>query len=300
MANDWRETVETVLALQDDPDMDTSPGPALQWYPAQWAGDPAVQLMSMEARGIHHHLLMVAWRGFALDERAVPCSLPDDSEMLRALCQHPAGWDGSWPQVARAWKAHAGRLWSLGLCRSYLAQMTKRRAARESAAVRWGSERNANASRKDANASRGRANASKIDALPLHASSSPSDKDKEATLPLAGGEATPPKLNEQALKIQRLEAYHIENGAKPPAPKILARWLKVLGGEVEALAFLADMANRGHLGNMEYCGKVATSWSNGSKPKPTGKPRVGALESDRVRRLAEEAAFRKANGIPDW
>ena len=59
MANDWRETVQTVLDLQADEDMKTAPGPSLQWYPQQWLGDPAVQLMSMVARGCHHHLLML-------------------------------------------------------------------------------------------------------------------------------------------------------------------------------------------------------------------------------------------------
>lgn len=137
MANDWRDVVGEVLALQGDPEMKTNPGPALQWYPAQWLGDAAVQLMSMEARGVHHHLLMTAWKGFSVDGDAVPCSIPEDAEVLKAICHHPARWAEVWPQVARAWKALGGRLWNLGLCREYLRQMAKRRSSKGSADARW-------------------------------------------------------------------------------------------------------------------------------------------------------------------
>lgn len=161
MANDWREIVEAVIALQSD-DMKTDPGPSLQWYPQQWLGDPAVQLMGMLARGCHHHLLMVAWKGFALDEDPIPCSLPDDGALLRSLCQTPAGWGDIFEEIRRGWKAHNGRLWNLGLCRSYLHQMTNRRGAKKAADARWGNAhtgRNANASKIDANASKGLAEA---------------------------------------------------------------------------------------------------------------------------------------------
>lgn len=161
MANDWRQAVESVLELQTD-EMSTAPGPALQWYPQQWLGDPAVQLMGMTARGCHHHLLMVAWKGFDLDEDPVPCSLPDDSDLLKALCQHPAEWESLYLEIRRGWKARAGRLWNLGLCRSYLQQMSKRRSAKESADARWKREQaknDANAPPKDANAPGGDATA---------------------------------------------------------------------------------------------------------------------------------------------
>lgn len=177
MANDWRQTVDAVIALQSDEELKTAPGPSLQWYPTQWLGDPAVQLMGMTARGCHHHLLMIAWKGFDLDEGAVPCSVPDASPLLKALCQHPADWEGVFEEIRRGWKARGGRLWNLGLCRSYLAQMAKRRTATasgraggEAKAAALASEREAkagdvlpenvaNASEPLANAMGGQANA---------------------------------------------------------------------------------------------------------------------------------------------
>lgn len=156
MANDWRTTVDEVLALQAIDGIDTSPAPGFQWFPQQWLGDAAVLLMSWRARGIHHHLLMIAWKGFDLDEDAVPCSLPDDEGMLKALCQQPAEWADLWPQVKRGWKARKDRLWNIGLCRSYLRQMKTRRVRKAAADARWGREQcktDANASNQDANAS---------------------------------------------------------------------------------------------------------------------------------------------------
>lgn len=157
MANDWRETVEAVIDLQADKDMKTAPGPSLQWYPQQWLGDPAVQLMSMPARGCHHHLLMLAWKGFDPDPATSPppCSLPEDHSILKALCQHPADWEEIFQQVGVAWKWFDGRIWNLGLCRSYLQQMKTRRGkqkgGRARAAQQQGSK-SANGGRVSANA----------------------------------------------------------------------------------------------------------------------------------------------------
>lgn len=138
MANDWRMTVQAVIDLQADEDMKTAPGPSLQWYPQQWLGDPAVQLMSMAARGCHHHLLMLAWKGFEIDpERAaVPCSLPDSPAALKALCHHPEGWVEIYTQVLVGWKDLDGRIWNLGLCRSYLQQMKTRRGKQKGGRAR--------------------------------------------------------------------------------------------------------------------------------------------------------------------
>lgn len=138
MANDWRETVQAVLDLQADEDMKTAPGPSLQWYPQQWLSDPAVQLMSMTARGCHHHLLMVAWKGFDADPdaEAVPCSLPATAGTLKALCQHPEGWAEVYEEVKVGWKDLDGRIWNLGLCRSYLHQMKNRRGKQKGGRAR--------------------------------------------------------------------------------------------------------------------------------------------------------------------
>lgn len=156
MANDWRLTVDAVLELQESAEMDTSPAPSLQWFPQQWLGDPAVQLMGWTARGIHHHLLMVAWKGFDLDGDAVPCSLPGDASLIAGICQQPPEWDTIWGSISRAWKHYRGRWWNLGLCRSYLSQMDKRRVRKGAADARWAkrdSKADANASKRDANAS---------------------------------------------------------------------------------------------------------------------------------------------------
>jgi len=155
MANDWRETVDAVIDLQAD-EMNTEPGPSLQWYPQQWLGDQMVALMDFQAQGVHHHLLMIAWKGFDLDEDPIPCSIPDDPDLIGDLVKLPE-WDSCWRQVARAWKRYKGRLWNVGLCRSYIHQMQNRRGAKKAADARWGNAQcatDANASKKDANASR--------------------------------------------------------------------------------------------------------------------------------------------------
>ena len=182
MATQWRATVDAVIELQGG-ELDARPAPGLQWFPSQWLGDAAVQLMGWTARGLHHHLLMVSWKGFDLDDDAIPASLPDDMELLAAICQHPDGWDDLWRQIARAWKLYEGRWWNLGLCRSYLAQMKKRAKAKSSADARWGQE-HANASPGHANASLQHANAPKTDAPESprecsSSSSSPSSSDPE-------------------------------------------------------------------------------------------------------------------------
>jgi hypothetical protein len=182
MANDWRALVDEVIELQRDPEMKTAPGPAFQWYPQQWLGDPAVQLMSWEARGVHHHLLMLAWKGFDLDEDPVPCSIPGDPAVLSALCHHPGRWDVLWEQIARAWKAHESRLWNLGLVRSYLAQMSTRRSRKKAANARWGNRAckpDAFASTAHANASTEHANASSVHSS---SSSSPSSERSQRDL----------------------------------------------------------------------------------------------------------------------
>ena len=141
MGNDWHDAVDQVLQLQEDPDIDTTPGPSLQWYPEKWMSDPTVMLMGMAARGVHFHLLNLAWKGFSVEGDAPPCSLDPDPEILRAICQRPEAWDEIWPEVKRAWKEYRDRLWNLGLCRAYLSQMDNRRrrsrAGKKAAHARW-------------------------------------------------------------------------------------------------------------------------------------------------------------------
>lgn len=141
MGNDWHDVVDRVLQLQEDPDIDSKPGPSLQWYPEKWMSDPTVMLMGMAARGVHFHLLNLAWKGFSIEGDAPPCSLDPDPEILRAISQRPNSWDEIWPEVKRAWKEYRDRLWNLGLCRAYLSQMENRRrrsrAGKKAAQARW-------------------------------------------------------------------------------------------------------------------------------------------------------------------
>ncbi len=197
MANDWRKIVADVIEIQEDAEIDSSPGPALQWYPSQWLSDPAVQLMSMAARGVHHHLLMVAWKGFDLDDKAIPCSIPDDADLLKALCQHPQEWELMWPMVRRGWKSSGERLWNLGLCRVYLDQMKRRRSAKRSADARWMrsvSGRNAPGSLGDANASESHAVASNLQCSSSSSSSS-SSKEEETQASLPTGDTLRPAID---------------------------------------------------------------------------------------------------------
>lgn len=325
MANDWRETVEEVLALQDDPDMKTNPGPALQWYPAQWLGDAAVQLMSMEARGVHHHLLMTAWKGFAVDGDAVPCSLPEDAEVLKAICHHPTRWAEVWPQVARAWKALGGRLWNLGLCREYLRQMAKRRSSKGSADARW----NRSESEKDANASRGHANASHPDAtvpnlecssgFRLQASATPAKKDTCAE-PLEAERSTPPAVGwipytgqDPTRRQSRAVPEQVESGEPEPWSEmaILETDLGPLrkaypGVNVDtelAKARSWCLANGTKRKTVRGIPKFLNAWmeraqnGHGIKPVHRNRPRVMADDVTRARRDAEDAAARKEWGL---
>jgi hypothetical protein len=119
MANGWESVVAEVVALQSSPG-DWRPGPGFQWFPKQWLGDDVVLMMSIPARGYHHHLIQMAW------QQDPPCSLPDDQLILRGWCGHPTDWADLWQQISRAWRLLDGRWWQVGLCRAYLEQMRLR------------------------------------------------------------------------------------------------------------------------------------------------------------------------------
>lgn len=225
MANDWRETVDEVLWLHQDSDFDTAPGPALQWYPAQWLGDAAVQLMSLEAEGAHHRLLMLAWKGLDLDEDPVPCSIPDDVELLGDVCRaDPERWPRIWRQVSRGWRRHQGRLWNLGLCREYVKQMGKRLQSKRNADARWAAERKrAAAQNGDANAQPTDANAGDLQCSSSSSSSSSSIPDKkeerEAGDTLPGVEPTEPEPKKARYQEEVLMCWRYFQDVALPAFK---------------------------------------------------------------------------------
>ena len=225
MANDWRDLVDEVIALQSAPGVDTAPAPSLQWFPQQWLGDAAVQLMTMTARGCHHHLLMTAWKGFDFDGNAIPCSLPDDEDILGSVCQYPEEWPRLWSQVRRAWKLREGRWWNLGLVKSYLRQMEKRAKATASADARW-SKKNANASKSDANASKSDANAGQTQCSSASASASaPATKEEnpKKDSPCSTSSNAPPKRT----KRQHFDFWWEEYPRKVGKPKAIEHWMKI-------------------------------------------------------------------------
>lgn len=172
MANSWETLVDQVISLQEEPGFDASSPPAVQWYFSQWYSDDVVMMMGWPARGIHHHLLGVAWR------QRPPCSLPNDQRKLKALCQHPAGWDEIWLEVQDAWRERAGRLWQVGLVKGYLSSMVVRRSRTASSRKRWETK------------------AVRANGLQMHESRTPAPPTQPGNTPQTGPENTP----ENALK----------------------------------------------------------------------------------------------------
>ncbi|MCP3961350.1 MAG: hypothetical protein GY719_26175 [bacterium] len=106
----------------DDLEFEIAPGPAAQWYFADWLADRAVRRMSSTARGVHMDSLSYAWGD------RVPCSLPaDDDELLMGAKGIPAGQEAAVAaEAATAWEQVGGRLWQRGLLKTYLSQLWKR------------------------------------------------------------------------------------------------------------------------------------------------------------------------------
>lgn len=78
--------------------------------------------------------------------------------------------------------------------------------------------------------------------------------------PPAGGAPPAKPLNPQAAKVKRLEEFYREQGAKPPEPGVLAKWMAKLGGVENALLFLDDMHGKGKLGQHSFCWECAKDW----------------------------------------
>jgi uncharacterized protein YdaU (DUF1376 family) len=109
-----------------------SHAPSFQFYPKQWLGDDTVMLMDWDARGMHVHLLCIAW------QQDPPCTLPNDDTTLRKWCGHPQRWKKVRPQVLRAWKLVDGRFVQEGLLREWEKQRQYSESRRVAAEARWG------------------------------------------------------------------------------------------------------------------------------------------------------------------
>lgn len=166
MANDWRQAVDQLLELQASAEMNTEPGDGFVFFPEKWLGDQLVTMMRLDSQGAHIRLLALAWRGFDLDPdtKKIPCSIPLDEELLCSLVGNPESWDRIWPQLKRVWREHNGRLWCMGLVRSYLKQMQGRRIKKKAASARWDAPARAVQCRDHAGASSSDAPACETDA----------------------------------------------------------------------------------------------------------------------------------------
>lgn len=109
-----------------------SHAPAFQFYPKQWLGDDKILGMDWDARGMHVHLLCIAW------QQSPPCSLPDDDAALRKWCGNPKRWRKVKDQILSAWKMIDGRWVQEGLLREYEKQRQYSQSRREAAEARWG------------------------------------------------------------------------------------------------------------------------------------------------------------------
>lgn len=94
--------------------------PAFQWYPKQYLADDKVLAMDWDARGMHVHLLNIAW------QQQPPGSIPDDIRIVRQWLGLPSGfadadrvWGRVWPQIKTAWALKDGRWFNFGLVRSW-------------------------------------------------------------------------------------------------------------------------------------------------------------------------------------
>lgn len=138
-----------------------SGAPAFQFYPKQWLGDDKILLMDWDARGMHMHLICIAW------QQDPPCTLPDDDELWRRWCGNPRAerWRKIKHQIQNAYQLRDGRWVQDGLLRQYEKQRQYAQSRREAAEARWGKQ--------DAYASRTQ---SVRNALPLQSSSSIKNK----------------------------------------------------------------------------------------------------------------------------
>ena len=90
--------------------------PYFPWYYDVWLTDEHVQAMDWEARGMHHHLIMIAWKN-----RRYPCTIPKEEEAIRSILYNASdeSWARAWPKIRPAWKTKGERLVNSGLLEVY-------------------------------------------------------------------------------------------------------------------------------------------------------------------------------------
>lgn len=138
--------------------------PAFQFYPKQWLGDDNVMLMDFDARGMHVHLMCIAW------QQTPPCSIPSDDAIIRKWCgdfKDDKSWERAKQQVFRAWKKRRGRWYQEGLLSQFHKQQRFIKSRSDNARIGWLKKRK-NASAKHMH--------SIADGLHLQSSSSISNK----------------------------------------------------------------------------------------------------------------------------
>lgn len=111
--------------------MSESPG-GFQLFPKDLLGDDWYLAMSWDARGMHVHLLCIAW------QQIPPCSLPDDDRLLQSWVGYPKEWPRLKEEIFRAWRLQDGRWWSDYLLRQRAKQEDFRDSRRKAAEIRWG------------------------------------------------------------------------------------------------------------------------------------------------------------------
>lgn len=111
-----------------------SKSPAFQLYVKQWLGDDKVMLMDWDARGMHVHLMCIAW------QQEDPCTLPDDDEVLKKWLGNPPDWERLKKQIFRSWKLENGRWIQQGLLREFNKQREFSESRKKAAEKRWEKE----------------------------------------------------------------------------------------------------------------------------------------------------------------
>ena len=124
-------TIRQTVPTQDFVEQ-TMSTPSFQFYPKQWLGDDKVLLMDWSARGMHLHLMCIAW------QQDPPCTIPDDDEVLKKWCGNPKRWPKLKEQILRAWKLTKGRWVQEGLLKEYEKQRNYSESRKRGAEARWG------------------------------------------------------------------------------------------------------------------------------------------------------------------
>jgi uncharacterized protein YdaU (DUF1376 family) len=150
--------------------------PAFQFYPKQYLADDNVLLMDWTARGMHLHLMCIAW------QQPQPCTLPDDDAILRKWCEEPQDWERLKAQIFRAWKLRNGRWVQDGLRREYQKQREFSKSRQRAAKARWEKDSDAHALHMQ----------SKCNALQSSSSSSSSELKKKKEEKRAGSSSPTP------------------------------------------------------------------------------------------------------------